>query len=246
MVTLVLVAGAATAAAEPARSCTDVSSADVLTGTLRGFRRLPTSGSLGIMAVGGLAAIGAHTLDGDVTRGFSGAQFNGPFKSGEILGGTPFELGAAFLTYGLARSLHKPCAARLGADLIQAQVISETLTFVLKESIRRQRPDGTNYSFPSGHATTAFASATVLQQHFGWKVGIPAYAVASYVAASRVQMKRHYLSDVAFGAALGIAAGRTVTVWNQPLALTPLATTDGAGMSVTWMGKPARPMTSSR
>ena len=77
---------------------------------------------------------------------------------------------------------------------------------IFKQATRRSRPEGTGYSFPSGHTTVTFASATVLQRHFGWKVGLPAYAVASYVAASRVEMKRHYLSDVAFGAALGIVA----------------------------------------
>jgi hypothetical protein len=76
----------------------------------------------------------------------------------------------------------------------------------------------------------AFASATVLQRHFGWKAGIPAYAVASYVAASRVQTQRHYLSDVAFGAALGIVAGRTVSVGHgRQLMLTPMALHGGGG-----------------
>ena len=84
----------------------------------------------------------------------------------------------------------------------------------------------------------AFASATVLQRHFGWKVGVPAYAVASYVAASRVEVKHHYLSDVAFGAALGIVAGRTVPVGHgHRLVLTPMVTPDGAGAGFTWMGR---------
>jgi membrane-associated phospholipid phosphatase len=83
-----------------------------------------------------------------------------------------------------------------------------------------------------------FASATVLQRHVGWKAGIPAYAVASYVALSRVQMQKHYLSDVAFGAALGILAARTVTIGHgQGLQMAPLAAAGGAGVSFTWIGK---------
>ena len=42
----------------------------------------------------------------------------------------------------------------------------------------------------------------------------PAYAVAAYVGASRVQAGKHFTSDVVFGAALGIVAGRTVTLGN--------------------------------
>ena len=54
----------------------------------------------------------------------------------------------------------------------------------LKYTVRRERPDGSNNkSFPSGHAASAFATATVLQRHYGWKVGAPAYALGSYVAA---------------------------------------------------------------
>jgi len=75
---------------------------------------------------------------------------------------------------------------------------------------------------------------TGLQRHFGWTAGVPAYAVASYVAASRVQTQRHYLSDVAFGAALGIVAGRTIGVGHgRQLTLTPLPAPRGGGVSFT-------------
>ncbi len=47
---------------------------------------------------------------------------------------------------------------------------------------------------------------------YGWKVGAPAYAVAGYVAGSRLSENKHYLSDVIFGAAVGIMVGRTVTI----------------------------------
>jgi hypothetical protein len=65
-------------------------------------------------------------------------------------------------------------------------------------------------SFPSGHSAAAFAAATVLTRHYGWKAAIPAYLGAAYIGASRVHDNKHYLSDVTFGAAMGIAAARTV------------------------------------
>jgi len=126
----------------------------------------------------------------------------------------------------------------VGAALFRAQLIAQGLTLALKETSRRSRPEGGGFSFPSGHTAMSFASATVLQQEFGWKVGIPAYAVASYVAASRVQMKRHYLSDVTFGAALGIVAGRTVPIGHgRRLLVTPMATPSGAAAGFTFLGK---------
>ena len=91
-------------------------------------------------------------------------------------------------------------------------VMTAVFTQSLKLAVGRRRPDGTRFSFPSGHTSSTFATATVLQRHFGWKVGVPAYAFASYVAGSRLQENRHYASDVMVGAALGIVSGRAVTV----------------------------------
>jgi membrane-associated phospholipid phosphatase len=196
---------------------------------------VPSAESAAILALGGAAALGAHTVDTRVNRSLSGGdEWRGTLTAGATLGGVPLQLGAAFTTYAIGRAMNKPCAAAVGADLVQAQLMAQVFTMGLKQATRRTRPDGSSLSFPSGHTTMAFASATVLQRHFGWKAGIPAYAVASYVAASRVQTQRHYLSDVAFGAALGIVAGRTIPAGHRrQLMLTPMPLPRGAGASFT-------------
>jgi undecaprenyl-diphosphatase len=56
-------------------------------------------------------------------------------------------------------------------------------------------------SFPSGHATAAFCAATLLGGGPGW------YALATGVAATRVYVRLHHASDVAAGAAFGVALG---------------------------------------
>ena len=78
----------------------------------------------------------------------------------------------------------------------------------------------------------------MLQRNLGWKAGVPAYAMATFVAASRVQTKRHYLSDVTMGAAIGIIAGRSVTVGrgDARFAVAPSALPGGAGVNFTWVG----------
>lgn len=206
--------------------------------TVNDFGRFVSSPkSLGVLTVGGAAAFGAHTVDRDVTRDFSGMNVNNAFTLGAVIGSTPFQLGASIAVYGLGRALGHSCAATVGADLIQAQLMAEGLTFMIKQATRRSRPEGTGYSFPSGHTTITFASATVLQRHFGWKVGLPAYAVATYVAASRVEMKKHYLSDVTFGAVLGITAGRTISIGNgRHLFVSPIASEWGPGVGITLIG----------
>lgn len=208
--------------------------------TISDFRRLPSKDSLKWLGIGAAVAALGHSIDRPVTRQFSASpMLDGVFKPGKTLGGARVQVGGALITYAIGRATQSPKVTLVGADLIQAQVMTHMLTTAVKMSVRRTRPDGTQYSFPSGHASVTFASATVLQRDLGWKAGIPAYGLAAYVAASRVQEKRHFLSDVAFGAAIGIMAGRTVTVGhgNGRFAVAPTAAPGGAGVSFTWVGQ---------
>ena len=78
----------------------------------------------------------------------------------------------------------------------------------LKYLVNRPRPDGerrrSNAAFPSSHAANAFAIATVLSRR--WRRGAPAFfALAALIGFSRLYLNRHWLSDVAGGALLGVA-----------------------------------------
>jgi membrane-associated phospholipid phosphatase len=207
--------------------------------TITDFRRLPSLDSAVILAMGGLVATIGHPADVRVSNGFSTApSMKGPFTAGQTLGGATTQLAAALGTYSIGRMTGNQKVAVIGADLMRAQFVSQTITQAIKFSVGRTRPDGTSLSFPSGHTASSFATAAVLQRHLGWRAGIPAYGVAAYVAASRIQMKRHYLSDVAFGAAIGIMAGRTVTIGRGEarFAVAPAAAPGGAGVNFTWVG----------
>lgn len=64
------------------------------------------------------------------------------------------------------------------------------------------------FSFPSGHTTAAFASATALSLSYKkWYVTIPSYLYAGFVGYSRMRLGVHYPSDVLGGMAVGIGAG---------------------------------------
>jgi membrane-associated phospholipid phosphatase len=96
-------------------------------------------------------------------------------------------------------------------DFAQAMVVNGAYSGLLKYSVQRERPDGSDrLSFPSGHTSTAFSLAAVADHHYGWKVGLPAYVLASGIGLSRIESNRHHLSDVLAGATLGIVVGRTV------------------------------------
>jgi membrane-associated phospholipid phosphatase len=203
--------------------------------TLIDFRHLPTSETATILALGGVTALIGHSADSRVSAAMSGsdemADLLGP---GRHVGGPYFQLGGALATYVIGRAAGSSQTAAAGADLVRAGLVVQALTHTIKVSTQRSRPDGTAFSFPSGHTSSSFAAATVLQRHFGWKAGVPAYAVATYVGASRIQQNRHYLSDVAFGAALGVVAGRTVTMSlrGHRLAMSPVAASGGGGISL--------------
>ncbi|MGC4080997.1 MAG: phosphatase PAP2 family protein [Vicinamibacterales bacterium] len=202
-------------------------------------RRFPSRQTMQWLLVGAVAATGARHADSHIGQSLSKAdQLREVSEPGALIGSTPLQLGLSAASYALGRATSSPRMTAAGADLFRAQLLAQGLTIGMKEAVRRKRPEGGGFAFPSGHSTVSFASATVLQQHFGWRVGAPAYALASYVALSRVQMKRHYLSDVAFGAALGIAAGRTITLDRQRrMQLAPMAADGGAGVQFVWTGR---------
>ena len=135
------------------------------------------------------------------------------FQSGNVIGNFAFQMGAGFAAYGAGKAFGNQRISFVGRDIVRAQVVSQVMVQSLKYAVRRDRPDHSNsQSFPSGHSASAFATATVLQRYYGWKVGLPAYALGSYVALARMSWNRHHASDVVMGAGFGIAAARTVTM----------------------------------
>jgi membrane-associated phospholipid phosphatase len=123
--------------------------------------------------------------------------------------------------------------------LIRAQALNALITVPLKAVVDRQRPNGGHYAFPSGHTSATFATAATLHAHYGWRVGIPAYAAATFVAWTRARDGKHWLSDIAFGSAVGIVAGRTVAAKHGTgrVTVTPAATKGGAMVTFVVQGK---------
>jgi len=175
--------------------------------------RFVSADTLKILAVGGAAAAASHAWDDD---GIVASQVHlrpSLFSAGTVGGSALVQAGAGFGIYSLGKAAGSSTITSLGADLTRAQLLSQAIIQATKFAVQRPRPDGSDkFSFPSGHTASAFATATVLQQHFGWKAAIPAYGFGAYVATSRMSANKHHLSDVLFGAAIGVAAGRTVTV----------------------------------
>lgn len=88
------------------------------------------------------------------------------------------------------------------------------VNYGLELCIHKDRPDGTgHHAFPSTHTAVAFNGSTFLMRRYGWKWGVPAYVVSSFVAWGRVHTDRHDWWDALGGAAIG--AG-TAFIFTRP------------------------------
>jgi membrane-associated phospholipid phosphatase len=87
--------------------------------------------------------------------------------------------------------------------ILDSAISADLITEGLKRLTHEQRPDDSDFrSFPSGHATVAFAIATA-EAEFHPKRAVVWYLGASIIAESRVELKKHYVHDVLAGAACG-------------------------------------------
>ncbi len=127
------------------------------------------------------------------------------------------EGGRPLLIAGAGVALVAGAAGR--SLLAEAAIVLVPLNLVVegvKYATWRERPDGTrrrtNASFPSSHAANAFAVAVLLARR--WRRASAAFVLlATVVAASRLYLDRHWLSDVVVGAVLGAALAWFLGRW---------------------------------
>jgi len=129
---------------------------------------------------------------------------------GKILGKSAAKLGDY---WGIAGQFIILSRLKLGSDdfnyATSAIIANGLCTYGIKFITGRIRPDGANRrSFPSGHTSSSFLAATIADDLYGSKIGVPAYLLAGLTGLSRIHDNKHYLSDVIFGASLGIALGK--------------------------------------
>jgi hypothetical protein len=158
--------------------------------------------------------------------------------AGAVIGFPAYLMTGMGATYLAGTYLEADEAQEFGILGFEALALAGVQTAFLKISVNRLRPDKTDRAaFPSGHSSGSFALAAVAASKYGWKVGVPACMAASFVAFSRMENGSHYLSDVVFGAGLGIMSGRAVYNYRKGrhpgrYAFSPFLAPNGGGLTV--------------
>jgi membrane-associated phospholipid phosphatase len=133
--------------------------------------------------------------------------------------GLGIELGTAGLMYVIGCSGHRSSyAANTGFTALEAMGAASLMTLGIKVATNRQYAYATNThgqfweggkSFPSGHAATSFAFASVIAHRYPnkrWlKWGV--YGLATGVSLARVGGRKHFASDILVGGTLGYVTG---------------------------------------
>lgn len=174
----------------------------------RGFSSL-LSWDLFPQALAIAGATGASTAaDDDVEDYFTGVERLGDV--GDVVSNAAV-LGAGFGTVIVTGWLSENSRHRaMSYDLMQGLLMANAVAYAIKLPVQRERPDGGNFSFPSGHAANTFTVAGILTHHYGWKVGVPLHAFAALVSLSRLDLESHWVSDTVAGAGLGLLVAHAV------------------------------------
>lgn len=184
----------------------------------------------GILWVGGLSFLADegvedvfHDIRTPATEDYSGFISN--FGDG-------FVLSAALLgLYAAGERAGRPSWRRMALLSLESLGSAALIGWVSKFLIGRARPlahEGSRtfkpfstrsayYSFPSGHAASAWAVATTIaDQSDSRTVDVIAYGLATLAAVSRVHDSKHWASDAFLGSALGYYAAKKICALNRP------------------------------
>ena len=182
---------------------------DLFENTLQTGENLFSPLPLSVLAAGAGCTYLACKAENDT--GYSGFLPRSPFNTIDRVDNflfaeaLPLSAGALWVAGSISSS---ESTEDTGETLCRGLLYTYGIVQTLKLTSRRTRPDESNErSFPSAHAAGASCTAIVLWDRYGYDVGIPCTALALYTCVSRVNLGKHFPSDVVFGAAVGLACG---------------------------------------
>lgn len=158
--------------------------------------------SISMMTVGVSAEI-THAKQ-DFREFIIESGLNSKMKIDDYLQHAPFIMSGIHI---LSSSQTKTVSVKSLEELIVSEIISIGSSWILKLIINTDRPNGGSFSFPSGHTSYAFTGAATFHkmlktEHPFWSHS--AYFISTATAIFRILRDKHWISDVFFGAGIGI------------------------------------------
>src|SRR5262245_40190201 len=132
---------------------TSYSRESLLTGFGRDVRAMPSLDNLRMLAFGTGGSLLLHHADDNVANWASGHVPSAVTDVGDVLGSGWVQGGGAAVTFAVGVLSHSPKATAVGSDLIRGQIWNGIATRGLKVAVGRERPNGGDHSFPSGHTS---------------------------------------------------------------------------------------------
>ncbi len=165
-----------------------------------------------LMAGGGSIALHESGADKRAAEHFDKHSILSGFvdESVNILGGPGIHFAATGLWYAVAAENKDEFNKERAWTMIEALSVTGFTTLMLKLINNNHTPNGKSLAWPSGHTSSSFTVASVLDEFYGPEVGIPAYLCAGFVGYRMMDTGDHWASDVLFGGVLGWVVGHNI------------------------------------
>ena len=166
------------------------------------------------LAIAGGASIVMHntSADREIAENFDMHRTLGK-EIDEIVsnvGGPGFHFGAAGLWYAIAAGEEDEFNKQRAWTMLKALSVTGATTLGLKLIRNDRTPNDKWLAWPSGHTSSSFTVAAVLDEFYGPEIGTPAYLAAGFVGYRMMDSGDHWASDVVFGAVLGYLVGHHI------------------------------------
>jgi len=165
-----------------------------------------------LLAGGASIAMNNSGADDDIADNFENHRLFQGFtdETLNVVGCPGTHFAAAGLWYALSAENQDEFNKQRAGTMMTALAVTGLTTVGLKAVRDNETPNGKSWAWPSGHTASSFCVASVLDEFYGPKVGIPAYILAGFVGYRMMDTGDHWASDVVFGATLGWVVGHSV------------------------------------
>lgn len=165
-----------------------------------------------MLAGGGSIALHASGADDKVAESFEDKMILSDFtdKAMDFVGGPGQHFAFTGLWYLASAYNGDDLNQQRAWTMLKALSYTGAMTISMKLIRDNDTPNGKPLAWPSGHTSSSFCVASVLDEFYGPEVGVPAYLLAGFVGYRMMESGDHWASDVLFGAVLGYVTGHTV------------------------------------